>query len=142
LTLKTMAGTSMVFLMTLNSSWHLLDQRSVHSLAKEINKHLKPEDKIIAYGRYYQDLPPYVGRVIHVVGWKGELEFGMSVEDTSSWMIEDPEFLKLWRGPEMVYMVTRKESLEQLKSRNIENLHFIAETEKDVLVINQKRDWS
>ena len=58
-------------------------------LAKEI----KPEDEVIAYSSYWQDLPVYLNRNVTVAGWTGELTFGVEhYPITKNWMIGDKEF--------------------------------------------------
>ncbi len=137
LTFITVFLTGALLLPILNAAWPHLDRRSVKVLADKIN-HLKSQgDKVVAYGRYYQDLPPYVNQQIIVVGWQGELEFGMTVEDTSAWMMNKEQFLKVYNSLGRVYIVTRKEFVLDLNARGIQNLTPLAETEKDVLLTNQ-----
>jgi 4-amino-4-deoxy-L-arabinose transferase-like glycosyltransferase len=126
----------LIILPVLNAAWPHLDRRSVKSLAIFIQKSKQHDDTVIAYGRYYQDLPPYVGQKILVIGWQGELEFGMSIEDTSRWMMDKEQFLKVYNTLGNVYIVTRKEFVHELVNV-VPTLRVVAETEKDLLLTNK-----
>jgi 4-amino-4-deoxy-L-arabinose transferase-like glycosyltransferase len=125
-----------VLLPILNAAWPQLDRRSVKKLAETINTFKKAGDHVVVYGRYYQDLPPYIQQKVIVVGWQGELSFGMSVEDTSRWMMDQNQFLKVYNSLGTVYIVTRKEFRTELESLGLRNLTILAETEKDILLTN------
>jgi 4-amino-4-deoxy-L-arabinose transferase-like glycosyltransferase len=81
-------------------------RRSVKPLALALRELLQPGDEVVNYGEYYQDLPFYLGRTITVAHYRGELEFGITAEDTRGWMIDPAEFWRRWRGPGRVYLVT------------------------------------
>jgi len=34
-----------------------------------------------------------------LVNWRGELDFGMTIEDVSGWMINEGELWRRWQGP-------------------------------------------
>src|SRR5215475_12467963 len=78
-----------LFLVLLNSSLPLLDQRrSVKALTVLLKSQLHPADEVASYHAYYQDLPVYLQRAVAVVGWKGNLQFGVEVNERSGgWMI-------------------------------------------------------
>jgi 4-amino-4-deoxy-L-arabinose transferase-like glycosyltransferase len=126
-----------LFLMVLNGAWPYLDTRSVKTLAQQIKVTHNPGDPIVAFARYYQDLPPYVNQTIKVVDWQGELAFGMAQEDTSQWMMTRDAFFSWYDPHKTVYIVTRKEFLPQLREGLRSSLKVIGETEHDVLVVPQ-----
>lgn len=127
-------GLAAVFLTLLNGAWPYLDTRSVKEIAWEILRHQKPGERVVAFERYYQDLPPYLNQTIMVVEWRGELDFGMKQEDTSAWMLTREDFFKLSQRPEKLYIVSRKESLPTLRQL-LGNLKILKETTHDVLVV-------
>lgn len=49
------------------------------------------KEKVVIWHEYPQDTPVYLEDIVHVVKWKGELEFGTQVENTP-WMMEDADF--------------------------------------------------
>ena len=40
-----------------------------------------------------------------VAAWRGELDYGMTHEDVSRWMIGEDELWRRWNGPGRVYLV-------------------------------------
>ncbi len=127
-----------LFLLLAESAGPLLDTRSIKSIALELKPRLKPDDEVVSYSTYYQDLPVYLERRITVVNWKGELAFGTTVEDTSGWMIDGAAFWKRWNGPSTVYMLTKRETYDELRMTGLKNFSLIAGTDRDVLVVNKE----
>ncbi|BAV32474.1 glycosyl transferase [Sulfuricaulis limicola] len=115
----------------------LNDFRSVKPLALILKPMLHPDDEVMAYQTYYQDLPVYLERRITVVGWKGELEFGMQVEDTSAWMIEEPAFWERWEGARRVYLLTALDNYDKLRAEGRGQFRLIAQSGPNVLVTNR-----
>ena len=83
-----MTTTFVLLFFAVESAAPHLDQRTVKPLALTLKQLLGSGDEVFAYRTYYQDLPVYLERRINVVDWTGEMEFGMTVEDTHSWMID------------------------------------------------------
>lgn len=137
LRLMTLA-TSVGLLILLNQTWPYLEARSIKPLAQTLLTHLKPQDHVLTFGRYYQDLPPYLGRTVSVVNWQGELTFGMSVEDTSAWMMNEASFLKLYERGGTFYIVTRYGFLDHLKALTGDTFVILDRTDQDVLVKGYK----
>jgi len=117
----------------------LLDSgRSVKQLVLVVKPRLKPGDEVMSYHTYYQDLPLYLERRVTVVEWKGELEFGTQVEDTSAWMIDEAEFRKRWRGPHTTYLFTSRKHYDELRARMFTPLFLLAEEGKNVVLANNE----
>lgn len=126
---------SVAFLMILNGAWPYLDERTVKPLALKINELRQEGEDIIAFGRYYQDLPPYVNQKIIVVDWQGELTFGMKQEDTTKWMMTRDTFFRWYNPKKRAYIVTRKDFLPELEKGTNYTFKIIQSTEHDVLVV-------
>ncbi len=112
--------------------------RSVKTLALVVERDLKPHDEVMTYETYYQDLPVYLGRRITIVDWQGELEFGMTVEDTRGWMIDDAEFRRRWNEPRSVYLLTGRSNYDKLRANPPGPMRLLAQTEYAVLVVNRE----
>jgi len=96
-----------------------------------------PSDEVASYHAYYQDLPVYLQRPIAIVGWKGDLEFGVEVnEHSGGWMTDDSSFWKEWGGPRTVYMITEQTTYEKLRSQSSFKFHVVAQGRYDVLLSN------
>ncbi len=126
-----------IFLSAVNASATRADLRSIKPLALELKRIAAPNDEIATYGTYYQDLPVYLERRVTIVGWKGELEFGSTIEDTSGWLIDSVVFWKRWTGPGRVYMLTSRATFDDLRKRGREDLFVIAEDERNILAVNK-----
>lgn len=112
--------------------------RSVKAPALALKGRLAPGDEVMAYRQYYQDLPVYLERRVTVVDWKGELEFGTSVEDTSGWMIDEAEFLRRWRGPGRVFLFASYAGYATLRGQPPGPLCRIDATSQVVVLFNRE----
>ncbi len=115
-----------------------LQQPSVKPLAQIIQSVKKPEDIVGSYKAYFQDLPVYVDQTVSVFDIKGELEFGCEVEDCSQWMMNEKEFLQLWRARKRLLIVARLREIEALQMRDPTFKYFLLGTSQgNVLVTNR-----
>jgi 4-amino-4-deoxy-L-arabinose transferase-like glycosyltransferase len=114
-----------------------LDTRSVRDLALAVRPRLAPTDEVASYRTYYQDLPVYLERRITIVAWKGELEFGSTVEDTTPWLINEEEFWRRWDGPTTLYAITSNRHFDESWLRTGRHYFLIARNETNVLLSNR-----
>jgi 4-amino-4-deoxy-L-arabinose transferase-like glycosyltransferase len=112
-------------------------ERSVRGLARWLAPRLRPDDAVVTYHCYLQELPVYLGRRITVAHWKGELEFGTRVEDASGWMIDEPAFARLWRGPRTVYAFAERADYEKLAARYPGSVRLLARSGDRRLAVNR-----
>ncbi len=130
---------SAAFLTEVNVAAPLVSLKSIKPIAMALKPLLRPGDEVATYNTYYQDLPVYLERRITIVNWRGELEFGTTVEDTSAWMIHAPEFWKRWQGPRTMYAVMAREQYEALRvSHPHAVLSLVAQDTRDVAVCNHE----
>ena len=127
-------ASSIMILFTLVYAAPHIQRPSVKPLTEIINSNRKPNDKIVSFMAYYQDLPVYTNQKVIVVEAKGELEFGTTVEDTTSWMIKEEQFIDLWNKDQKLWVIGRKTELDHLLNRH-PNLKYsiIAEDHGNVL---------
>lgn len=133
-----LCATIVVFLLVVNGAASRADTRSIKSLADTLKARLHPGDEVASYETYYQDLPVYLERRIIVVDWKGELEFGTTVDDAAAWMIDDAAFWKKWQSTKTVYMLTKRETYDVLMKNPERKLYLVAQTDDNVLVANKE----
>ena len=109
-----------------------LDTATIKPLAIPLAKQLQPDDMVVAYENYWQDLPVYLNRNIIVAGWTGELRFGYEhYPETHDWMLSTEEFWKLCTSaPHNVYVFTRTE----MPANSNCHLHTIASYGKIILM--------
>lgn len=130
-------GATACFLLLVHGVAEDIQQLSIKPLAKAIKADLRPQDKVFVYEHYDQDLPVYLERIVGVVDYRGELEFGTTVEDTRSWMMTSHEFWPVWKGPDKVFVFMRKQTYEILRQDSQWAHVKIAETVRDVVLSNR-----
>lgn len=70
---------------------------------------LKADDRVYSVGFYSQDLPVYLNRLISVVDYEGELEFGIHSEPDVSGprFLSKESFAEQWKQPGQAYALVR-----------------------------------
>lgn len=116
----------------------VINRQSIKPLIITLQKQLQPEDEVISYASYYQDLPFYLQRIITVTNFVGELEFGTKHQDTSKWMISSKEFWKRWNGDKRKYMVVDKDDYKPLQLKAPNKMRIVAKHLDTLLVTNTK----
>lgn len=109
--------------------------RSSKVMAKAIQAYIG-KDAVAVYdvNRYDQSLPYYLGRTINLVGFTGELEFGIN-QEPQKWMNE-ADFLPVWLNSEQAVSVLNQATYDQWKQQQIpmhtiyENSRYIAVTRR------------
>jgi 4-amino-4-deoxy-L-arabinose transferase-like glycosyltransferase len=128
-----------LFLIELNAATPRIDTKSVKTLAMTLKPLLKPGDEVASYLTYYQDLPVYLERRIITVDWKGELDFGTTVEDTRAWMMDSAAFWKRWAGPETIYLLMDVKIYEAMRSSNPRvKLYPVAQNQRNIVISNRE----
>ena len=92
---------------------------SSQALAGFLKQRLGPEDEVYAYDCYPQSLPVYLGRLIGVVRYRGELGFGIDhlpAEVRFRRFPSSSQFQDRWRSPRLVYLVLEGRDLRQAGS--------------------------
>lgn len=136
---STLAMGSVISFLIVSMGIPKLDTRSIKPLIVILKPLLKPDDKIVAYYDYHQDLPFYLNQRVITVNVGGELTFGMQHQDTSHWMLNDANFWPIWNSRGQVYMVTNKEIYQQFKQSKKPAIYLLAQTDQDVLLSNHPK---
>lgn len=126
------------FLLTVDTTMANFQPRSIKPLAVELRARLKPEDEVLAYRTYPQDLPVYLDRRVTVMGWSGELDFGRSIEPaTQAWMFDDEaEFWRRWNAGRTVYMILPTHFESTVRATAEPRYREIARTARHILAVN------
>ena len=115
-----------------------LDTRTIRPLAQRLTPILKSTDQVITYNQYYQDLPFYLQRRVSILNWKNELRFGMGLQDTREWMIDDTVFWQRFHSHQRVFVImSRAEWARVQKSHPKTTFYLLGETTTNVLLGNQ-----
>ncbi|MEK6743782.1 MAG: glycosyltransferase family 39 protein [Nitrospirota bacterium] len=116
----------------------VFDTRSLKPFAQVLKPLLRPGDEIAHYRNYYQDLPVYLERRMTLVDWKGELDFGMTIEDVSGWMIDEEELWKRWRGPNRIFLLSGIRDADAMRKVPNRPFFLIAQNKNTVILSNQE----
>lgn len=114
------------------------DNRTLKPFAISLKPLLKPDDDIVHFRNYYQDLPVYLERRMTIAGWRGELDFGTTIENTSSWMIDEAELWKRWDGPRRLFLVTGRRDADELRKAQEKSFFLVAENKNTVILSNRE----
>ena len=118
-----------------------LDSRTILPLAKTIQLLKQPNhynnDDVIAYKKYYQDLPFYLKQRITLVGAPAELQFGMQHQDTAQWIIDENTFWQRWNGEHRIFVIADRDDLITLQQNHPHEIfHILNQTTHNVLFSN------
>lgn len=108
--------TTSLFLITLKPAITIANRQSIRPLAMLLKTKLHPEDEVVTFRAYYQDLPFYLQRTVTVSSYEGELKLGiMHTKDAKNWMISGQTFINRWIGGKKMFMITGQENYEALR---------------------------
>jgi 4-amino-4-deoxy-L-arabinose transferase-like glycosyltransferase len=91
---------------------------STGPIARFLAPRLAPGDEVYAYRCYPQTLPIYLRRLVGVVEYQGELEFGirhLAPEERARRYPTAAEFGPLWSSGKTVYLVLESEKLPRMR---------------------------
>ena len=128
--------TAALFLIVLNSSLPLIDQRrSVKDLALVVKSQLQTKDEVASYHAYYQDLPFYLQRHVTQVAWVEPFE--LWEEDLNKRANDDANFWHRWNGPTTIYVLTDRADYDKLRGESERKFYLVAQTDYDVVFSNK-----
>lgn len=139
--LGAVAVTCAVFLLGINIGGTFFYKTSTQSLAMILKPMLQADDRVYCVGYYPQDLPVYLDRLVSVVDYHGELDFGIAAEPsrTASRFLEREDLARQWspsaRGV-CSYAVMRKSTYDKWFSKSGIAHRVIVESGGFVLVVN------
>ena len=85
-------------------------QQSTQPVSLALRDRLQGGDRIVHEGmlEYGAGLPFYAGQRVQILnGQRGVLEFGSRYPEAQGVFIQTEEFVRTWKGPQTVYLVTR-----------------------------------
>ncbi len=117
-----------------------IDSRTVLPIATELKPFLKPQDEIITFNQYFQDLPFYLERRVSILNWRNELTYGMQHQDMHEWMIDDGMFWQRWHQHRVFVIIGLEEYTNVQKNHPQEKFYLLGKTINYALVSNQPLD--
>ena len=90
---------------------------------------------VYSVGTYDQSLTFYLRRTVTLVGYRGELDYGLRKAPGAE-IADVAEFLRLWSSPTQAFAVMEKTMFNDLKSRGVP-MRLVGQTVNRVLVARQ-----
>lgn len=129
--------TTALFLLSTLAALPYIDTRTVLPFAQKLKPILTPQDEIITYNQYYQDLPFYLERRVSILNWHNELSYGMQFQDTKAWMINDDIFWQRWHSAKRVFVVLDAGRYQELiNTHPNDHFYLLGQTPNNVLITN------
>ncbi len=136
-------------LLTLSASTSILNEKSIKPVAMDLKPKLSANDEVVAYYKYYQDLPIYLERRITIVAdwaapdiinkdnWVRELWFGMPFQNTKDWLIDDHAFWRRWQSDKRLFVIMHKDDYAEFSMKAKKKAHQLGQHRDVVWVTNQ-----
>lgn len=116
-----------------------IDTRTVLPLVKILKPILRPEDDVIVFNQYYQDLPFYLERRITILNWRNEFLYGMRYQNTQEWLIDNTLFWQRWYSKRRIFVILSINEYKLLLYKHASLSPFLlGETKTTALISNQK----
>lgn len=116
------------------------EYRTAHPLGHYLKRAEHPDWPIASYKNYPQSLPFYTGRMITVVGYDGELAFGisqLSAEEHARRFPSIDDFRVHWNSDEPMYLVIDPEKPGSMEAAGLRPGKRLVSTRKFTLLTNQ-----
>lgn len=142
-----MLAINMIFLLSLTASANYLNKRSIKPLIIQLKQMMQPQDEVIAYFKYFQDAPFYLGKHIGVVAnwdspdivkddnWLREFWISKSFEKQNNLLVNEKSFWEKWKTKPL-FVLVRINYLDQFRSHT-KNYSIIGKY-NDVLLLSNK----
>lgn len=141
-------ATSVLCLLTLMSGASKINHDSAKPLVMLLKKVVKPEDEVVSYFRFFQDVPLYLGQRITIVAdwsaatvaskdnWQRELWYGMAFQQTDSWLINEDVFWQRWNSPKRMFVFVSTNYFDQFKA-HASSYFLLGKYNRLILLSNQ-----
>ncbi len=136
-----------ISLLVFSAGLDTVNDKSIKPLVQDLKPHLQADDEVVAYYKYYQDLPIYLQRRVTIVAdwhasdipqkdnWVREIWYGMVFQDTKDWLIEEPTFWQRWHSAKRLFVITDENYFHKLEQQT--TVYKISEQNHIVLLSNQ-----
>ena len=139
---------NVLLLLTLTYGAAYLNIDSIKPLLETAKNYIKPGDEIVAYFKYYYDIPLYLGRTVTVVAdwnatdimkrdnWRRELWRGMELQKTNSLLINEKIFWQHFQNKRRVFVFLSEKNFPQFK---LQATHYsiLGKYKDTILLANQ-----
>lgn len=92
--------------------------RTSKQLVAEIRSLVGPDTELFSVDQYRQSVPPYLGRTVRVVRYRGELDFGFS-QDASNYIPTLDDFIAEWSSARDALAFVAPDVMDDLRARGV-----------------------
>lgn len=121
----------------------IASQRSAVGIARFLAPRLVPGDEIYAYHYYPQTLPVYLGRLIGVVDFRGEMAFGIArlpPRERAERFPSSAQFRPTWASGRTIYLVLEAQDLPVMKKSGLTPGPILMRQGKLLLMTNRPEE--
>ncbi len=110
LVIGAIAASMALFLVALACATGSFEKASTKKFADILNPILRPEDRVYIVGFHAMDLPAYLGRMVSLVEYDDELNYGVKSEPelSATRFLDRYAFAEQWKQPGTAYALIRK----------------------------------
>jgi 4-amino-4-deoxy-L-arabinose transferase-like glycosyltransferase len=131
--------TAWVFLTLVMGAMQYIDTRTVAPLVAILKPVLQPQDEVVTFNQYYQDLPFYLQRRVSILNWRNELTYGIQHQDTHEWILDNAAFWNKWRSNKRLFVFIDKVNYANMLEKHKGETGFVlGKTTATVLISNKK----
>lgn len=139
---------SCALLLTLTIGAIHLNHTTTKPLATHLRSIIKPEDEVIAYYKYYQDLPLYLERQITIVSdwdaktiikkdnWLREMWLGKRFQESTNWLINEETFWQRYNSDKRIFVFLNENYFEQFKKQA--TYYFYITKHHDIILLSNQ----
>ncbi len=92
--------------------------RTSKALVAEARSSIQPETELFSVNQYRQGVPPYLGRTLRMVMYRGELAFGIE-QESEAFIPTLGQFIEQWRAATDAVAFIDPATFEQLRAREV-----------------------
>jgi 4-amino-4-deoxy-L-arabinose transferase-like glycosyltransferase len=93
--------------------------QSSKALLEQVRPFIGPRTEIFSVNQYRQSIPPYLRRKVRLVGYEGELEFGIEHGGSGAFIPSLDEFAAIWEQSPDALAFIDPDAMDALKAKNI-----------------------
>lgn len=135
-------------LLTVIQGADILNQTTAKPLVRELQRVLQPQDEVISYFKFYQDVPFYLQKRILIANnwnsplipetdnWARELWYGMPFQKYDTWLIDEDMFWQHWDGTNRVFAFVNENYLDQFKLRATH--YYFLDRYRDIILLSNQ----
>lgn len=127
--------TNLFVLFSFAPSLSIGNGNSIKPLIDVLLTRIHKGDEIASYRTYYQDLPYYSRKYVTLIGFDGELEFGMK-HAKNTLLFDEKAFWQRWNSNKKIFLVTEKRSYNYVKEHSNSNKLYTISTYFNTMLLS------